>query len=160
MSNFQSAYRKFHFCETALLSVQNDIFVSLGTGCSSALLLLDFSADFNTIDFSILLNRLKNWFGVSSTALNLLFSFLSGRSQVVATSNVKSEPNLLEYGVPQGSMLGPILYSLYTTPLLSGISNHPGIQSHFYADDTQIYLSFSHQSSQQLNPVLEMYSHG
>ena len=97
------------------------------------------------LDHSILSNRLKNWFGVSCTALNFLSSFLSGRSQVVVTSNVKSYLNLLENSVPQGSVLGPLLYSLlqYTIPLLFVISNHCGIQCHFYADDTQIYLSFS-----------------
>ena len=90
MSKFQSAYRRFHFCETALLRVQNDIFVSLDAGRSSALLLLDFSAAFDTIDHNILLHRLQQWFGFSSTALNLLSSFLSGRSQIVVTSELKS----------------------------------------------------------------------
>ena len=93
MSNFQSAYRKFHSCETALLRVQNDIFVSLDAGRSTALLLLDLSAAFDTTDHSILINCLKNWFSVLSTALNLQSSFLSGRSQVVNTSNGKSQPN-------------------------------------------------------------------
>ena len=136
MSNFQSAYRKFHSYETAHLRVQNDIFVLLDFGRFTALLLLDLSAAFDTIDHSFLLNRLKNWFGVSSNALNLLSSFLSGRSQDVVTSNVKLQSNLLEYGILQGSVLGPLLYSLYTTPLLSIISNHPGLQCHFYAGDT------------------------
>ena len=90
MSKFQSAYRRFHSCETALLRVQNDIFVSLDAGRSSALLLLDFSAAFDTIDHNILLHRLQQWFGFSSTALNLLSSFLSGRSQIVVTSELKS----------------------------------------------------------------------
>ena len=84
-------------------------------------------------------NRLKNCFGVSSTALYLLSSFLS----VIVTSNLKSQPNVLEYGVPQCSVLGFLLHSLYTIPLLSVISNHPGIQCHFNADDTQIYIWFS-----------------
>ena len=139
MSKFQSAYRRFHPCETALLRVQNDIFVTLDAGRSTVFLLLDLSAAFDTIDHNILLHRLQFWFGFSSTALNLLSLFLSGRSQIVFTSKLKSQPNLLEYGIPQGSELGRLLYSLYTTPLLSVISNHPGIQCHFYVDDRQIY---------------------
>ena len=82
-------------------------------------------------------------FGISSTALNLLSSFLSDLYQTIIASNSKLQPILLEYGVPRGSVLIPILYSLYTTPLLSVISKFPRIRSHFYADDTQIYLSFS-----------------
>ena len=78
VSNFQAAHRKFHSCETALLRVQNDIFVSLDAGRSTALLLLDLSAAFDTIDHSNLLNHLKNWFGILSIALNLLSSFFSG----------------------------------------------------------------------------------
>ena len=143
MSKFQSAYRRFHYCETALLRIQNDILVSLDDGCSTALFLVDLLAAFDTIDHNILLHRLQYWFGFSSNALNLLLSFLSGRSQIVVTSKIKSKPNLLKYGVPQSSVLRPLLYSPYTTPLLSVISNYPGIQCHFYADNTQIYLSFS-----------------
>ena len=73
----------------------------------------------------------------------MLSSFLSDYYQTVVASNFKSQSILLEYGVPQGSVLGPLLNSLYTTPLLSVISKYPGIRSHFYADDTQIYLFFS-----------------
>ena len=82
-------------------------------------------------------------FGIPSTALNLLSSFLSDKFQTVITPASKSNPVLLEYGVPQDSVLGPLLYSLYTTPLHSIISKYPGLRCHFYADDTQIYLSFS-----------------
>ena len=143
MSKLQSAYRKFHSSETALLYVQNDILASLDAGHSTALLLLDLSAAFDTIDHSILIHRLHHWFGISSTALNLLSSFLSDRFQTVITLTSKSNPVLLEYGVPQGSVLGPLLYSLYTTPLHSIITKYPGLRCHFNADDTQIYLSFS-----------------
>ena len=63
--------------------------------------------------------------------------------QTVVASNSKLLPVLFDYGVQLGSVLGPILYSLYTTTLLFVISKYPGIRSHFYADDTQIYLFFS-----------------
>ena len=75
MSNFQSAYRKFHSCETALLHVQNDSFVPLDAGHSTALLLLDLFAAFDTIGNNIL-NRLKHWFGVSSPLICYLHSSL------------------------------------------------------------------------------------
>ena len=93
MSKFQSAYRRFHSCETAFQRVQNDIFVLLDASRSTALFLLDLSAAFDTIDYKILLHRLQYWFGFSSTALNLLSSFLSGRSHTVATSKLKSQPD-------------------------------------------------------------------
>ena len=109
------------------------------------------------ITASILLNRFKHWFGVSSTALNLVSSFLSGRSQLVVTLNVKSQPNLLEYGVQLGSVLESFLYSLYTTLLLSVITNHPGIQCHFYADDTLIYLSFSPELASSAFSTIESF---
>ena len=104
---------------------------------------MDLSAAFDTFDHNFLIHRLQYWFGISSTALNSLSSVLSDRYQTVIACNSNLQPVLLEYGVPQGSVLGPLLYSLYTTPLLSVISKYPGIRSHFYADDTQIYLSFS-----------------
>ena len=93
--------------------VQNDILASLDAGHSTALLLLDLSAAFDTIDHSILTHRLQHWFGISSTAFNLLSSFLSDRFQTVITPASKSNPVLLEYGVPQGSVLGLLLYSLH-----------------------------------------------
>ena len=138
MSKLQLANRKFHSSETALLYFQNNILASLDAGY-----ILDLSAIFDTIDHSILTHRLQHWFGISYTALNLLSSFLSDRSQTVITPASKSNPVLLEYGIPQGSVLGLLLYSLYTTPLHSIISKYPGLCCHFYADDTQIYLSFS-----------------
>ena len=88
---------------------------------------------------------LQYWFGSSSSAHNLLSSFLSDHFQTVMASNSKSQPVLLDYGIPQGSMLGPILYTLYTTPLLSIIPKYLSICSHFYTDDTQIHLSLTHE---------------
>ena len=80
MSKFQSAYCKFHLCETALQRVQNNIFVSLDADRSTILLRLDLSAAFDTIDHNILLRRLQYWLNFSLTACNLLSLFLSCRS--------------------------------------------------------------------------------
>ena len=136
MSKLQAAYRKFHSSGTALLYVQNDILASLNAGHSTAPLLLDLSATFDTIDHSIFTHRLQHWFGISFTALNLLSSFLSDRSQTVITPASKSNPVLLEYG----SVLGPLLYiQLHFIQLYQ----YPALHCHFYVDDTQIYLSFS-----------------
>jgi hypothetical protein len=151
----QSAYRKFHSTETALLSVQNDLLISMDNGLSSALLLLDLSAAFDTVDHSILLHRLENWFGISQTALLWFKSFLSDRSQSVHTSHSTSTLATLLFGVPQGSVLGPLLFSLYTKPLSSLISQYPDIRHHLYADDTQIYLSFSPSTSSSAIALIE-----
>ena len=142
----QSAYRKFHSTETALLSVQNDLLISMDNGHISALLLLDLSAAFDTVDYDILFHRLETWFGISNTALSWFKSFLTDRQQAVRVDDSSSSASNLLFGVPQGSVLGPILFSLYTTPLSSLISGHPNIHHHLYADDTQIDLSFSSSS--------------
>ena len=111
MSKYQSAYRKFYFCETALLSVQNDTLVSLDH--STALLLLDFSVAFDASDHIILFHRLKHWFGIiTPSALLPLSLFLTNRLQTVVDSNSKSQPVLLEFGIPQDGVLRPLLYSL------------------------------------------------
>ena len=115
MSEYQSAYCKFHSFETALLRVQSDILVSLDSGHYTAFL-LDISAAFDTFDYNFLLHRLKHWFGLSSD-LSSLSSFFTNRFQTVAASNSKSQPVLLECGISQGSVLGPLLSVHNLTPL-------------------------------------------
>jgi hypothetical protein len=107
----------------------------------SALVLLDLSAAFDTVDHSILVERLSSFFGFCGKSLSLLSSYLTDRSQSVQIDNVKSPPVKLPTGVPQGSVLGPLLFSLYVAPL-SQILSEEGVDFHFYADDTQIYISF------------------
>ena len=138
---FQSAYKAHHSTETALLTITNDILLSLDRRGNVFLLLLDLSAAFDTVNHSLLLSRLKNSFGVTGTVLQWFHSSLSGRSQFVEINDTKSSVRDLTVGVPQGSGLGPIFYLLYTAPLAEIIRSH-GLYYHFYADDTQLYISF------------------
>ena len=138
---FQSAYRRNHSTETALLRVQNDILSELDKRHAVALLLLDLSAAFDTIDHEILLNRLSVYVGIDNTALQWFRSYLTDRSQSVKIEDKTSAPRGLLFGVPQGSVLGPILFTLYMLPLGELIRQHK-IQYHMYADDTQLYIAF------------------
>jgi hypothetical protein len=140
-ANHQSAYRKFHSTETALLKVQNDILQSLDKNCVTALVLLDLSAAFDTIDHHTLLNRLEKQYGISNTPLAWVSSYLSERFQTVSVNGEKSQPVLMRYSVPQGSVLGPKYFTMYTKPVEAICRSH-GLLHHFYADDSQVYLSF------------------
>ena len=143
LNSHQSAYSKFHSTETTLLSVHDHLIKSISTKKITALCLLDLSAAFDTIDHDILLSRLSTWFGLSNTALFWFRSYLSCRSFSVSIENSSSTPSKLLYGVPQGSVLGPILFILYTTPLSHLITSSTSISHHLYADDTQLFTSFS-----------------
>ena len=143
MTAFQSAYRKHHSTESALLNIQNDIRINMAKGSVTALTLLDLSAAINTIDHTILLDRLNVYYVISELALGWFKSYMSGRTHSVKVGSTLSHPAALHYGVPQGSVLGPILFSLYTNPITSIIHSHSSIDYHFYADDTQLYITLS-----------------
>ena len=100
----------------------------------------------DTIDHKILLSRLSSFYGLSSTALNLIASYLLNRTQSVSIQSHSTPPSSIFTGIPQGSVLGPLLFSLYTSPV-SQIFTKAWISYHLYADDTQIYISFSHNQS-------------
>jgi hypothetical protein len=138
---FQSSYKQFHSAETALLKIQSDILTALDDQKCVLLIMLDLSAAFDTIDHPTLLNRLKSVLGISGKALKWFASYMSGRTQSVLINGMESSLWKLIYGVPQGSVLGPILFIIYTSPL-GKILRDLGISYHFYADDSQIYISF------------------
>ena len=136
---YQSAYRQLHSTETALLCVQNDLLQAVDTHGGAILVLLDLSAAFDTIDHHCLLHILESSFGIQGNVLAWFQSYLTGRTQTVRIKKCTSEPHELKYGVPQGSVLGPILFTIYTTPLGKLIRRH-GLTFHLYADDTQLYI--------------------
>jgi len=142
LNSFQSAYTKFHSTESALLGVNDHIINAISQQKVTALCLLDLSAAFDTIDHSILIERLTSWFGLNGTVLSWIKSYLTSRSFKVSLNGTESPIYQLFYGVPQGSVLGPLLFTLYTTPLSSLIS-HSSVNHPLHADDTQLFISFS-----------------
>jgi hypothetical protein len=108
------------------------------SGDAAVLALLDQSAAFDTIDHSILLSRLTCRFGITGSVLTWFRSYLYDRCQSVSISGVNSAAVYLSFGVPQGSVLGPVLFTLYNSPIHS-ISLKHGVTDHYYADDDQKY---------------------
>ena len=130
----QSAYKKHHSTETALLKVKSDIQQNFEDGNVTCLVLLDLSAAFDTVNHKILLQRLQHRYGIKGVVLKWLESYLTEHQQCVIIDGELSEPALLKPGVPQGSVLGPILFTLYAAPLGNICCNH-GIPCMMYADD-------------------------
>ena len=147
-SPLQSAYRKFHSTETALLKLTNDIMDTIDSGKVTFLAALDMSAAFDTLDHTTLLHRLEHTFGLSGTVHTWIHSYLTNRSSFVKIdSSSSSSCDISTTGVPQGSVLGPLLFVLFISPVVDVIGlipdtqNESGIVSfHQYADDTQLYI--------------------
>ena len=118
----------------------------LDKGEKVALVLLDQSAAFDVINHDILLWRLTQRFGVVGSALSWLASYLAHRSYSVMLGSCISAPQRTYVGVPQGSVLGPLLFTMFTTPMYDLISHHH-INTHFYADDVQVYINMSDDNS-------------
>ena len=141
MEPMQSAYGAGHSTETALIKVKADLLNAINNKEVVCLVLLDLSVAFDTVDHQILLERLKNMFGFTGLVINWITSYLSGRFQKVVVGDAKSSSVPLSCGVPQRSILGPILFTLYTTPPGKICTKH-GVTYHLYADDQQLYLAF------------------
>ena len=142
-SQFQSAYRNNFSTETSLLHLLDCIYSNADRKKASLLVGLDLSAAFDTVDHTILINRLHDEFGLQNTVLSWFKSYLSNRTQYVKVGNHCSSKFTLGSGVPQGSVLGPLLFTVYTSPISSLISNYPSISFQLYADDIQLCIGVS-----------------
>lgn len=141
-SKYQHAYKKFHGTETLLLKLVDDVLIGYESNSATIVLLIDLSAAFDTVDIDKLLNILENDIGIRGTALLWFQSFLRGRTQCVKIENSLSDTLPVLFGVPQGSVLGPILFNIYASSLSLVIKNF-GFNTSGYADDNNAYNSFA-----------------
>lgn len=155
----QSAYRKLYSTETALCTVVSDMRVLMDRGECGVLFLLDLSAAFDTVMHDTLLKICEN-IGIECVALSYLKSYLEGRSYCVQIGDTFSDSVPLKRGVPQGSVLGPVLFCLYTADLSVVLERH-GVKFKLYADDTQFYMSVTNiqETEAHLSAILEDIKH-
>jgi len=134
----QSAYRRYHSTETALVIVYNDIVRSIDRGEVVLLVLLDLSSAFDSVDHNCLTSILRDRFSVADVALSWFQSYLSGRTQTFMSGDDRSGPFTVCCSVPQGSVLGPIEFISYTEDVVELFNRH-GLVHHLFADDKQLY---------------------
>lgn len=154
----QSAYRSGHSVESALLSITDSVLRSLDLNHGVIVVLLDLSAAFDTIDHQILVERLKTQFHITGKALEWISSYLHCRTYSVKVGSETSKPRTLHYGVPQGSVLGPFLYTAYTAPLADLLKLH-GVSFHFYADDTQLWVPVDLDDENDIKAAISTLEH-
>ena len=138
LSQHQSGFRPKHSCATAINKIIDDIREKYDRGELSILVLLDFSKAFDTLDFEVLLRKLEHYFGFDKYSLQLMKSYLHDRSQRVCINGKASKLGNIQSGVPQGSILGPILFVMFINDIVYCCEN---VSIHLYADDAQLYLS-------------------
>ena len=136
LTPLQSAYRPNHSTETALLRIVNDLTALDNKIC--ILTLLDLSGAFDTIAHKIPQTRLQQSFGIFGSALSWFRSYVSNRTYAITANGRHSQRITLHFGAPWGSVLGPVLFILYTQPLFDIVKKHT-VNHHAFLDDNQLY---------------------
>lgn len=140
LTDRQSGFREKRSCITALIDVSEDIRENVDAGNISLLILLDHSKAFDSVNHKVLSKKLKTMFNLSFSSTSLISSYLENRSQCVSANGGLSRQLPVPNGVPQGSILGPLLFTLYVNDLVDHLHH---CNCHVYADDVQIYISCS-----------------
>ena len=144
----QSGFRPLHSTSTSLIDITNTILQNIDKGKFTGLVFLDLTKAFDTLDHELLLTKLSD-FGLSNSSICWFKAYLTERTQSIYTNGVLSDPELILYGVPKGSILGPLLFIMY-------VNDHPSVvrycKVHLYADDTLLY--FESNSVQTIETVL------
>ena len=142
--NYQSSYKRFHSTKTALLKVKSDFLQYVDKNKTVVLVSLDMSVAFDSIDHPILIQRLKDRFGLHESVASWFQSHFENRTMRVSIKNVLSDEHALNYSLSQGSIIRPQSFILYTSPVGDIIRRH-NICLYCYADDIQLYAAFDHK---------------
>ena len=145
----QSAYKKNHSTETLLIRIVNDLLIASDEKKATVVMLLDLSAAFDTVDHDKLLSILRKEIGVCGVALKWFGSYLKGRCQKVKIGTYESAEITIKFGVPQGSVLGPILFNIYIRSIYGTVKSAK-FNIHGFADDHQVYRAFNTEMEYQI----------
>ena len=156
LGHFQSAYRPYHSCETALMMIHNDIGSMLDAKLNVMLLMFDLSSAFDTVNHNILLGKLGQQDGLTDTIFAWFESYLSSRKFYVIVDNSSLHDVSVSSGVPQGSILGPLLFSLYVREV-ERFAQLLNFKIHMYADDIQGYFGFASDTPMTLIKKIQCF---
>ena len=143
----QYGFRKNHSTEYAAIKLVDHVSKEMESGKIPCALYIDLSKGFDTLSFDSLIGKLCHY-GVADVELRLLISYLTNRKQYVVYNNHKSDVTEIKAGVPQGSILGPLFFSILINDLINISSK---LRFLMYADDTTIYLNLENLTQQNLN---------
>ena len=140
LPNYQSAYRAHHSTETVILNLCNNILQNIEKNINTAMVALDLSAAFDTVNHGILLEVLNKYYGIQGLALQWIKSYLPNRQFQVQIEDNFLEVKKIDFSVPQGSILGPIIFTCYTSTLQELFTNPNNLTG--YADDLSFIKPF------------------